>query len=290
MLESAHFKRCPTSNMSSCFFKDEKPQEKCTKIVCSDMGLMLSNIAKHSLLILDIDDTIGRVSQTIGLAVWFHFRMQQFIEEGSSPKNAKVKTITLYQLVQLVTETLVPVDPSCEIAKRLKQLQTKGVKVIALTSRSTFFIDKTLKQLSDLNVAFSKEVLKDCTLLLNDEQVVIKEGVIFANGNDKGACLKLLKSNHVFLKTLHSFPEIHFIDDSDQNCDSVVNFFTEQRLNKATVCNYDYMKKNYIFDSNTMRRANMQELFLLKKNTLLSDNEADVLLEAHTSSLNTLLN
>lgn len=265
--------------MSYCFFKDEKPQGKCVKVRSSDIGFILSNIDKNSLLILDIDDTIGRVSQTIGLAVWFHFRMQQLIGEGETPIQAKLKTIALYQLIQSATETLVPVDANYEIAKLLNQLKANGVMIIALTSRSTCFIDKTVKQLSALDVVLSKEVLEDSTLLLHEKQVVVNEGIIFANGNDKGACLELLETNCVFLKKLHSFTEIHFIDDSEKNCDSVENFFNKRQFKNTTVYNYDFLKNNYDFDFKTSLRANIQEFHLLKNNTLLSDTEADLLLE-----------
>lgn len=244
------------------------------RFTSTDIAHILSSATPGSLFILDIDDTVGRVSTSIGLDAWFRFRMQQFIIEGHSQSEALRDAIILYNLAQLASNTMVPVDEQNPIAPLIAELKMKGAKVIGLTARNHELTDKTLALLDTLGVAFSTDVLASAAFMLNEKPVVIKDGVIFANGNHKGKCLELAQElGHLSL--CDTYANVHFADDSKSNCDHVAESLIALKIQKSTVWHYTFAEKYLKFNEEHKARAAIQEKVLTAECILLTDNEAD---------------
>lgn len=244
-------------------------------IQSTDIEYILSHAQPGSLLILDIDDTIGRVPQTIGLDAWFRFRIQQYASDGHVQSTALLMTIEIYNQAQLASTEMVVVDKTKNIATLINQLKENDVTVIGLTARNHILTEKTLSLLDTLGVAFSSDVLKDGNFILNDKQVDIKDGVIFANGNDKGICFEQVLTLGYFQKELSSFHSIDFVDDSERNCHAVLAAFERLNISMSRVWHYPYAEQFLAFEVTDQKRASIQEQHLLEHNSLLTDEEAD---------------
>lgn len=238
---------------------------------------ILSHVKADSLLILDIDDTVGRVSQTIGLEAWFRFRIEQYAQEKHSSSQALSKAIELYNLAQLASRQMLPVDSENNIAPLIRELKKKGAKIIGLTARNDKLADKTIMLLETLGVAFSDDVLNKGTLIINGKEVIIKNGVIFASGNHKGLCLEHAREQGHFAIDIHSFKDVSFVDDSEKNCRNVAESLTKIKIANSCVWHYQYAEINLKFGQKHKERAAVQEAHLLKHQILLTDEEADIL-------------
>lgn len=245
-----------------------------SRLTCADIAHILSTATSDSLFILDIDDTVGRVSTSIGLDAWFRFRMQQYIMEGHNQSEALANAIILYNMVQLASRTMVPVDETHHIAPLIAGLKAIGAKVIGLTARGHELTDKTIELLGTLGVMFSADVLPNTMFILNEKPIVIKSGVIFANGNHKGQCLELAhRLGHITLDG--TYGHVHFADDSKRNCDQVAESLIVLNIRKSTVWHYDFAEKHLKFDDTHKARAAIQEATLKAESILLTDEEAD---------------
>lgn len=259
------------------FFSASENNEEASQVsrfTSTDIAHILSSATVGSLFILDIDDTVGRVSTSIGLDAWFRFRMQQFINEGHSQSEALRDAIILYNLAQLASKTMVPVDEHNPIAPLIAELKMKGAKVIGLTARNHKLTDKTLELLGTLGVTFSADVLPSVTFMLNEKPVVMKDGVIFANGNHKGKCLEFAQElGHISLSD--TYANVHFADDSKSNCDHVAESLIALKIQKSTVWHYTFAEEYLKFSEDHKARAAVQEGVLTEEFILLTDNEAD---------------
>ena len=248
---------------------------KCRVVESADIKYILSHSKPGALVILDIDDTIGRVSQTIGLDAWFRFRIQKYANEGHSDSEALANTIEIYNRAQLASRKMVDVDVNNPIAGLIQELKDNGVKVVALTARNRALTDKTLSLLSALGVYFSDDVLTHGCLLINNKQVEIKNGVIFANGNNKGTCLEHVLDKDHFVSEFSSYSHISFVDDSKSNCDAIASSLISLNVPDWSVWHYKYAEIHLAFKEEAQSRATVQEAHLLKHDVLLTDEEAD---------------
>jgi hypothetical protein len=253
-------------------------------IQSTDIEFVLSHAEPGSLVILDIDDTIGRVPQTIGLDAWFRFRLQQYSIEGHAQSTALLMTIEIYNQAQLASTEMVFVDKSKNIATLINQLKEQGVTVIGLTARNHVLTDKTLSLLDTLGVSFSQDVLKDGSFMLKDKLIEIKNGVIFSDGSDKGVCFEHVLTLGYFQRELSSFVSVDFVDDSERNCHAVRAAFERLNIAISRVWHYPYAELFLAFGATDQKRASIQEQHLLEHKTLLTDEEADTIICARTSS------
>ena len=266
----------PNMQKSHFFSSNPNQSHKNKQIIQStEIKFILSHAKPGSLVILDIDDTIGRVSQTIGLDAWFRFRIQQYANDGHAESQALAQTIEIYNRVQLASRQMVTVDINNHIASLIQGLKDKGIKVVALTARNHVLVEKTLSLLIELGVYFSDDVLAHGCLLINDKPVEIKNGVIFANGNNKGHCLEQVLERGHFLKDLLSYTGISFVDDSDKNCVAVAESLSRLNIIDWLVWHYNYAEIHLAFQERDQSRAAVQEAHLLEHEILLTDEEAE---------------
>lgn len=155
--------------------------------------------------------------------------------------------------------------------------------MIALTARNNALSAQTLSFLNTLNVNLSDDVLYPGSFVLNDRQIEIKNGAIFANGTNKGLCLEYLSQKNYFIQNLSSYSHLTFIDDSEKNCVDVAERLAIMGMPDCSVWYYDYAKKHLQFGFCDQARAHVQEQHLLTHNALLSDQEADELMERSNS-------
>ena len=106
---------------------------------------------------------------------------------------------------------------------------------------------------------------------------IITKGVIFANGNSKGACLEHIHRRNGFRTSLAAFTQINFIDDSKRNCDSIADSFNTLQLKNTTVWHYNYIMKSIPLDPTAHARVKMQESYFLAHKQLIDDAHADAL-------------
>jgi hypothetical protein len=241
----------------------------------SDMGHILSHAHANSLVFLDIDDTIGRVPQTLGLDAWFRFRIQQYANEGHTNAQALASAVEIYNAAQLASICMVPLHEDIRIAPLIEELKSKNIKVLALTARNNLLTEKTLTLLKSMDVHFSDDVLKEGHFLLNNKPVEIKNGVVFANGNNKGVCLEQLVQLGHFETNLLSYKSVTFVDDSLKNCTEVAESLEKMQVPEFKVWHYNYAETYLPFTEQDKTRSAIQERYLLEHQILLNNDEAD---------------
>jgi hypothetical protein len=247
---------------------------RCNVEKSTNIKHILSTAKPGSLAILDLDDTVGRVGQTIGLDAWFRYRMQQYAIEGHTESQALLNAIALYNQVQKASTHMVGVDPENNIAELIQQLKDRGVKVIGLTARNRELTNKTIELLQTIGVTFSDDVLKDAVFLMGDKLVEIKNGIIFSDGSNKGLCLEQAVANEYFLAGFNSFTDVSFTDDSAKNCDHVALSLVKLGYSNAMVWHYTYAEEYLPFTNEAKVIAAIQESNLRDYKFLFSDDEA----------------
>jgi hypothetical protein len=228
------------------------------------------------ILLLDLDDTVGRVPQMLGLDPWFRYRVTRFASEGHTQSGALLAAIEIYNRAQFASEAYVPVDHSIDIARQINSLKTNGIDVIGVTARNFQIAEQTHLLLDSLGVTFSADALKDGRFVINDKIIEAKNGVLFVNGQDKGKALQLAGEHKLFDKPLSQYSNITFVDDSLRNCENVIAQFNRMSLAcLPLVYHYDYAAKHLPFDKHAQRIADIQEESLNREGgILLSDEQA----------------
>ena len=237
----------------------------------TDIKVALAACKKGDIVIFDLDDTVSRVPQTLGLDAWFRFTVSRLIDELGDSKQAGLMAISLYNEVQHATKEAVRVDKLVDMAHEIEQLKERDVRVIALTSRNHQIIEPTLNQLASLGISFDKEVLRESSFRLKGKRIEIKDGIIFSNGSDKGETLR--RAATLFqCRRLADFSKVHFIDDGQHHCEAVANVL--EQINIAhSVWHYQYAMFYHPFDEKEKRLADTQQAHWQKHGELLPDKD-----------------
>lgn len=249
--------------------------KKCNIVKSTDIKAILSQVQNGALLILDIDDTVSRVGQTIGTDPWFRYRLAQY-QVHHEASAALSLAITLYNLVQANTTHMIQVDKDNDIGELVADLKKRDVKVIGLTARNLPIADKTIQLLNNLGVSFSNDVLREGSFEFKGKTIGIKNGVIFVDGSDKGLSLEHVKERGDFIVDFNGFSTINFVDDSERNCNAVARSLAALGCN-ATVWHYTFAEENLPFEELQIMIARYQEAHLTERDSLLSDEETQQL-------------
>lgn len=233
-----------------------------------DILKIFDEIPDHSILITDIDDTIGRLPYTIGIDPWFLFKIQQYISEELSDSEAKEKAVALYTAIQLISTKMVPLHKTIDIGLAIEKLKERGVTVIGLTARNHRIIDNTHQQLTSIGVTFSEGFLAARTFEVEGKKVEIERGGVFCNGVNKGAVLAYLKDN--LLST--SPKKIVYIDDSSRNCQHVRDELSKWKIDHL-VCHYQYRARHLPFTNEHKQITAIQESHFMAHHEILSDEQ-----------------
>jgi hypothetical protein len=193
-------------------------------IETDDLNDIMPYVDSNTLVVFDIDDTIARPSQMLGTDAWFRYLLHKYEQHGVDIDTALDNILPIvFQVHQQAMFLLVQPDtPSL-----IEQLQHHGIRTIALTSRSPILARRTVIQLNDLGIDFTRNQFIDYETLLPTMVYAAKylSGIIFSSENDKGPLL--IK----FLNFVDHHPKrIIFIDDKRKYLDCVEQSAIQQGI------------------------------------------------------------
>jgi phosphoglycolate phosphatase-like HAD superfamily hydrolase len=157
--------------------------------------------------------------QMVGSDQWFDYAMEKLMAQDKVSEDvAEARVEAIWNRLQSLTRVHpVEADTPAVIAA----LQKKGVKTMALTARPVAITDVTLGQIAGLGIDFkaSRPAALDFAMHPRGDlkkPANYRDGVLFANGNDKG---KLLVA---FLARVGMKPDaVIFVDDKKRNVANV---------------------------------------------------------------------
>jgi phosphoserine phosphatase len=170
---------------------------------------ILPYVDHETLVIFDIDNTVAEGSVIIATDQCFQHRVRKHMDAGAIDQQAAAEFLPIYWQLQMI----LPLKPVEECTPQLiRDLQQKGLKVIALTARSFPILERTIAQLYEINIDFSLSALtqEEFDIRLKD-RLLYKNGIIFCGQNDKGEALRAI------FEIINYYPKkIIFIDDKEK--------------------------------------------------------------------------
>lgn len=161
-------------------------------IETSHFAEIYHHITPHTLVLLDVDDTLLIPNQTLGTDVWFIYRKAQYCDSGLSAAEALEKALADWESIRHLTKVSIVEEGADAI---IQDLQNKGVPVMGLTTQGLALTTRTLQQLASLNIRLTPTApsSQDHYFINGPHGVLYREGLMFTSGTPKGkALLKLL--------------------------------------------------------------------------------------------------
>ncbi len=178
-------------------------------------SLVLEHKEQNPLVLVDLDNCLFEGATEEGHARWFYQELDARASRGLNKKEALAQIYPEWIRRQEQT----PVRLLDEQAKEIiQQIQSEGIPVLGFTHRQPAVAAATLKQVADLNIAFSKESYDSRSFTCSFEATpLLTEGVLFIHDlNSKGDLL------HSLLQAMKRSPGIIFhIDDGKAHLQSV---------------------------------------------------------------------
>lgn len=139
---------------------------------------------------VDLDNTCVTYGHTLGTDHWFDDGFKKLLAQGLSLEETKK---TLLDLYLEIVRNLHPDDIQLveqDTPAVLRNLQTRGVDVVALTSRGSYILEETLAHLEMYGINFNQGTYanKEKVLPQSVEGLFIK-GMILTGGKHKGECM-----------------------------------------------------------------------------------------------------
>ncbi|MDA8794029.1 DUF2608 domain-containing protein, partial [Bacteriovoracaceae bacterium] len=192
---------------------------------------------KQVLLVVDIDNTILKMNQNIGSDQWFSWQAKIMRNKDCQPACVTKSFTELLKIQGWLFSFSPMVSPEKQTPQIISQAQSKGVKVIALTSRGPEFFSPTMRELKRNKYDFTKSHFGSSIpgffkpynkenykiFGLNDDDfkknkgekvrnALYQEGVFMTSGMNKGVMLKYLMGR--FNK---KYSAIIFVDDHEKH-------------------------------------------------------------------------
>lgn len=172
------------------FYKQKKCIQNCKSCILESSAIkdVLDYACnKETIVVFDLDNTLVHPNQSVGSDQWFSYMFKQKLASGLSVKDVLEEILPLYYEVQ-DRIALYPVEH--ESPTVLSTLQKKGIKTIALTSRSQPFITRTQEQIRGAGFYFEKtnEFNYELTITM-EKNAFLSHGIIFCGNNNKGQTL-----------------------------------------------------------------------------------------------------
>ncbi|MFA6119038.1 MAG: DUF2608 domain-containing protein [Parachlamydiales bacterium] len=142
-------------------------------------------LLKADLVVFDLDNTIMENSQQLGSDQWFDYQINLNQKNGLNYQAALSKTLLQWYEIQAITKVNLVEK---EVKRIIDLLQNKKIHLMGLTARNYDLAFSTIKQLDSLNIDFQKTSLSKKNII-NDE-IYYRNGILFANGINKGQVLK----------------------------------------------------------------------------------------------------
>lgn len=166
----------------------------------------------HTIILLDLDNTVVQPRDTyVASDQWVEYHIKQKMKEGLSAREAWLLIKDLYVYLQKHISLTLVEEITVEI---IKELQARGITVIAITARLSEVSDYTIMQLRNLDINFSQ--LWHEEICDGDLRYCYKDGIIFCDGNDKGKVFE-----HICQRINKYFKKIIAVDDKEKNLHSI---------------------------------------------------------------------
>lgn len=173
---------------------------------------------RYTLIILDIDNTLAQTIKLIGSDQWVAHEMKKRIDEGLTPREAWLAIKDLYVAIQHAIDLIAVEEITPAI---IKELQTRGIIVIAVTARLPEIADRTIEQLKQIGIDLTHAPLWHEELLSNSDLIYhYKNGIIFCDGNDKGHVLEA-----ILQRIGHEPKKVIAVDDREKNLHAIKKIF-----------------------------------------------------------------
>jgi FMN phosphatase YigB (HAD superfamily) len=154
----------------------------------NDFSHVFTYLEEGTLFVFDLDNTLIETAQHLGSDQWVSHQLDLLMKQGLTFDDALNQVIA--QLVEVQNRSEVRlVDPI--IPDLLSQMQNNRVPMVGLTKRDPQLSDRTLEQLSSLQIDFGKNALIEEVLVFEGlQETTFKQGIIFAgHGIEKGPAL-----------------------------------------------------------------------------------------------------
>lgn len=241
-------------------------------IEISQMKEILPHVDQDTLVVFDIDDTLMVPNQMLGGDCWFRHELKLETEKGFSFEESLAKILPQYMLFQHKTGVKL-VEP--DIPAIIHHLQSQGIKVMGLTTRSTELAYRTIQQLKTLQIDLGKNAPEgELSGLKTHYPLYYIEGILFTQVRHKG---KVLKELCEYLG--YAPKKIIFINDKEKYVLQLEEVFPEIGIPyigfRYAACDDDYA--NY-----DTRIAAVQRKYF---NQILSDEDAATILKVKGDEL-----
>lgn len=152
---------------------------------------LFCHIKPHTLIVLDLDNTLIEPVQQLGSDQWFYSQIARYEEEGMPKEDALERALADWMAVQNITKVKTP-EPG--IASTVERLQERGFAVIGLTTRGLGLSKTSLEQLKSVGIDLSITApSKEEQYFRLNRGVLYRGGVLFTANTHKGEALfKLL--------------------------------------------------------------------------------------------------
>ena len=182
-----------------------------------------SDFHEKTLIVFDIDNTIGHHTHLIGSDQWVSYHIEQKMKEGLNVLQATQAILPLYFEIQYVID-LIPVEALTTAL--IKHLQKLGIIVVALTLRSLQIHERTVEQLSAIDIDFSISAFgKDLLYGPEELQYLYNHGIIFCASHNKGVVLK-----HILAQLNHKPTKIIAVDDKVHHLQAIKSAFVADEI------------------------------------------------------------
>lgn len=221
----------------------------------------------HTLIILDIDDTLLLPVQTLGTDVWFLYRLNTYKAQGMCSEDALDKALAEWEAVRHLTAVKIVEEGTERI---IKDMQEQKVIIMGLTTQGLALATRTVRQLHSLGIDLCKTApCSEDHYFLNGHGVLYREGLLFTSGTPKGPAL--LK----FLDLIGYQPKcVVFINDKQTHLQDV-----EQALQNRGI---EFIGLRYSYGDERVARFNKKIADIQWDSSsfsrILSDEEAEKIL------------
>ncbi len=233
-------------------------------IESSDIAHIISYSDQDTLVLLDIDNTVIQLTQSLGTPQWFSDFYKKKRSMGISHEIATAETLHIYLKVNELSNSK-PVD--LRTSAIIQKLQEQGIIVLALTSRDDKLFKTTLRHLKPTKLNFNLGKFKDYQLKLKvGEKSKVQNGIIFAGGKHKGACLE------EFFSMVNWMPKrVIFVDDQLKAIQEVESSILKSDIDYIGV-RYGYLDKHV--KSHNLKVSELQLEHFNKSGQIMSDEAA----------------
>ncbi len=166
---------------------------------------------QQTLLVTDLDNTVIRPNQTIGSDQWGS-NIQAKLKAAGVPENLAVDAgVAMFSIVQMKTKVSLVEESTASV---LRDSIKKGAKILALTARPLYLMDRTIEELKSVNFPFTSQSSLDVAAGAKE-----LNGIIFIGPHlKKGEVLKQILANRPEYKAIR---RIVFIDDKAHHAQNV---------------------------------------------------------------------